>query len=74
MDRLEWAIDLIKEAQRERRYAAAMQAEIDKISIYDPDYWEKHREVARKFPRTPDSELIAHNLRLARRVLRDECI
>ena len=74
MDRLDWAIDLIREAQQEKRYIRAMKAELDKLSIYDPDYWEKHYEISRKFTRTPDRALVKNNLEMARRILSVELI
>lgn len=74
MDRLEWAIQLIEEAQREKQYIEAMQAELDKLSIFDPDYYNKHWRISRKYNRTPDRSLINNNLRLASRILRDECM
>lgn len=74
MDRLDWAIDLIVEAQREKKYIRDMKAELDKLSIYDPEYWKKHYEISRKYPRVPDKKLIKNNLEMARRILRDECM
>jgi hypothetical protein len=74
MDRLDWAIRLIREAQREREYIAAMKNEIDNLSIYDPDYLKKHNAVARKYRRTPNRALVRNNLEMARRILRDECM
>lgn len=73
MDRLDWAIELIQEAQREKRYIQAMKNDIDKLSIYDPNYWQKHYEISQKYTRVPDRSIIDHNLRLARRILLDEC-
>lgn len=74
MDRLEWAIQLIKEAQREKKYIEAMRAELDALSIYDPDYYQKLWRISRKYNRTPDRMLVNNNLETARRVLRDELI
>lgn len=74
MDRLDWAIELIREAQREKKYIMAMKAELDQLSIYDPDYYVRHCEIARKYRRTPDRALIENNLKIARRILRDECM
>ena len=74
MDRLGWAIQLIKEAQREKRYLAAMKADLDKLSIYDPYYFLKHARIARKYRQIPDKKLIKDNLEMARRILRDEYI
>lgn len=74
MNRLEWAIQLIREAQREKQYIEAMQAELDSLSIYDPDYYQKHWKISRKYNRTPNRMLVNNNLETARRILRDECI
>jgi hypothetical protein len=73
MDRLDMAIELIREAQRERDRIEAMEAELSSLSREDPDYWSKSWEITSKYwGSMPHKSIVNDNLKLARRILLGE--
>lgn len=73
MDRLDMALDLIREAQVEKENLTKYAEEYAKLPAYsDPNYWTALRELDRKYKRTPKKSVINDNLKIARRILLDE--
>ena len=72
MDRLDIAIDLIREAQSERNRLERMEAEIDKIPKNAPDRWKRRYEIEAKYSPLPHKSVINDNLKIARRILLGE--
>ena len=72
MDRLDIAIELIREAQIERKRLERMEEEIDKIPKTAPDRWKRRHEIDAKYSPLPRKSVINDNLKIARRILLGE--
>ena len=72
MDRLDIAIDLIREAREERKRLAKMETEIDLIPMSAPDYWKRRYDIEAKYTPMPHKSVINDNLKIARRILLGE--
>lgn len=75
MDRLEIAIALIQEAQAEKQRLDKIDGEIKKLrGLEDAEYWQKRAEIYTRFAPFPRKSIINENLKVARRLLKDEYI
>lgn len=73
MDRLDMALDLIREAQIEKENLSKYAEEYAKLPDYkDPGYWDAVQRLDRKYKRIPKKSVVNDNLRIARRILLDE--
>lgn len=70
MDRLNMAIALIQEAQKEKKRLAEYNKALEKVPPYDhPDYWRAWDDVYTRFRPTPKKSVINDNLKMDRRLL-----
>ena len=72
MDRLDIAIELIREAQKERNRLEEMNAEINKLPNTAPGYWKRRYEIEAEYSPIPHKSVINDNLKIARRILLGE--
>lgn len=73
MDRLDMAIELIREAKRERKRIEDMDREIKAIrEISGSDYWRERCAIEAKYSPLPHKSVINDNLKIARRILLGE--
>lgn len=74
MDRLSMAISLIEEAQAEKARLAELNRAIDKLKPVEDwdEYHKKRYEIERAFSPLPHKSTVNDNLKVARRILRDE--
>lgn len=69
MDKLEMAIELIKEAQNERDCIKLFNMEMNRVNT-----WEEKMEIHNRFGHIPKKSIVNDNLKMARRLLVDEYI
>lgn len=75
MDRLEIAIALIQEAQAEKLRMTALNDEIETLrGLEGREYDERRSEIEDKYEPLPRGYLINDNLKVARRLLKDEYV
>lgn len=74
MDRLDIAIGLIKEAQAEKARLQALNKEIEKLKPVEDwdEYYNKRYKIEESFSPLPHKSIVNDNLKVARRILRDE--
>lgn len=73
MDRLDIAISLIREAQGEAARIRMMNRDIEKLKgLDDENYFKIRREIEKKYYPLPHKSIVNDNLKLARRILKDE--
>lgn len=69
MDRLDMALELIREAQEEKKRLEAFNNEYSKASG-----WDEISKVYNKYSPTPKKSVINDNLKMARRILKGEYV
>ena len=75
MDRLEMAIELIREAIDEKKRLEAYDKDYSKLPDYrDPNYREALRKFYDKYPSSPKKSIINDNIKMARRLLLGEYV
>ena len=73
MDRLEIALELIREAMDEKKRLEIYQRERAKLPGYgSPDYREALNKFYEKYPSSPKKSIINDNIKMARRILLGE--
>lgn len=73
MDRLDIAISLIREAQGEAARIRELNKRIEKLRGLDGSaYWDKRYEIEKEFSPLPHKATVNDNLKVARRILKDE--
>lgn len=73
MDRLDIAISLIREAQGEIQRLEKLEAEIKTLRGLDGrEYWDKRSKIEEKYKPLPHKSIVNDNLKVARRILKDE--
>lgn len=73
MDRLELAIELILEAQAEKKRLEAYDRDRDKLPSYrDPEYWTMRNWLVETYTPIPKKSIIIENIKVARRILLGE--
>ena len=73
MDRLDIAIDLIKEARTEKLRLQELDKKIKSLrGLDDREYWERRSEIEAEFSPLPHKSIVNDNLKVARRILKDE--
>lgn len=72
MDRLDIAVSLIREAQAEKVRISRLNAAIKDLRIDDKDYLAKRSKIEEQFYPLPHKSIVNDNLKVARRILRDE--
>lgn len=75
MDRLEMALELIREAQSEKQRLVKLDGEIKKLrGLEGREYWEKRNEIEARYSPLPRKSIVNDNLKVARRLLRYEYV
>ena len=69
MDRLDMALELIREAQEEKKRLEAFNKEYSKASG-----WDEISKIYNKYSPTPKKSVINDNLKMARRILKGEYV
>lgn len=73
MDRLEIAIELIREAIDEKKRLEAYNKDRSKLPGFrDPSRGEAYRKFYEKYPSSPKKSIINDNIKMARRILLGE--
>lgn len=70
MDKLEMAVELIRQAQNERKRLEGMNKELEKVGWK----WEDRVKVYEKYSPTPHKSVINDSLKMARRLIMEEYI
>ena len=74
MDNLEFALELIRRAQHERKRLDAYKAEISKFYASGSRSWEERIKIERKYSPTPRKAIVNDSLKMARRILSEEYV
>ena len=73
MDRLEMAIELIREAIAEKKRFEAYEKDRAKLPSYkNPKYREAVNEFYKKYPTSPKKSIVNENIKMTRRLLLGE--
>lgn len=75
MDRLEIAIELIRDAMREKARIRRLDKEIENLrglELEGSEYWDKRYQIEKKYSPLPHKATVNDNLKVARRILNDE--
>ena len=73
MDRLEMAIELIREAINEKKRLESYEIDLAKLPSYrDPNFGEASNKFYKKYPTVPRKSIVNDNIKMARRLLLGE--